>query len=91
MAENYTNIAENYVALVTRAGERYLDAVATVQDAIVEGVRKLPVPAGAAAGLLAGPEKAANAGFDFAEKLLAQQKKYVDAALGALAPQGADE
>lgn len=88
----------DYIAEAKKATEQYLTALAKVQDdfvkAVAEFVKHAPkAPEGfelpkfdVPAVDLPSPREVSDVSFEFAEKLLTQQRTYTDKLIGVLAP-----
>ena len=92
-APDYTAQIAEFTAQAQQGAEQYLATVAKVQETVVEAiaafVKQIPaapeVP-GVPAVDLTAPGKITAATFDFAEKLLAQNRTYADQIFAALVP-----
>lgn len=83
----------DYTTQANKATETYLSTVAKAQDellktvaAFVKQLPKTPEVPGAATVDLPTPSEITAASFDFAEKMLAQNRTYTDQLIAALEP-----
>jgi hypothetical protein len=83
--------------LIQERQEEFLNAVSNSQQAVVEVVKtwvdavksvspKVPSPVASFAGALPKPEEVVTTAYDFAEKLLAGQRRFAGDLLQAAAP-----
>jgi hypothetical protein len=84
----------DYVKLASEAGEKYLTAVTEGQESFLkyaaaysEWASKAPtVPAPGYVSEMPTPREIAEASFDFANKLLSQQKAFADKLMASSSP-----
>lgn len=82
----------NYVKLAAAAGDQYLTALAESQELFLKSVAAVRTPAPpvavppAVAGVFPTPQEVAEASFQFAQKLLKQQKEFTEKLLAASMP-----
>ena len=79
-------LQEQFLAIVSKSQEIALDAIKTIVESVQAVTPKLPAVDLPFADKLPKPGDVVAGGYDFAEKLLSNQRKFADEVVKATAP-----
>jgi hypothetical protein len=79
-------LQDQFLSIVSKSQEIALDAIRTTVDTLQAFTPKVPSMDIPFAGKLPKPQEVVAGGYDFAEKLLAGQRKFADDVVKATAP-----
>ena len=79
-------LQEQFLAIVSKSQEIALDAIKTMVDSVQAITPKIPAVDLPFADRLPKPHDVVAGGYDFAEKLLSNQRKFADEVVKATAP-----
>jgi hypothetical protein len=79
-------LQDQFLSIVTKSQEMALDAIKSMVDSIQTITPKIPAVDVPFADRLPTPQDVVASGYDFAQKLLSNQRKFADEVVKAAAP-----